>query len=126
VIAEEIIVAAKKQTEKQMLSSSWIISGKWDPDPTGSVGDLTIETKSGGIYTYPGVPFAVWNAMKKATGQNGSGAGTIFWALYLRNRNVSAYHFKVSYLFKMANKKVPNVDPKQFFRPKTKLKQLGV
>ena len=116
VVSQDLIVAARKQREDRILSSSWIVWGRWEPDPTGTVGDLTIETKKGSQYTYPSVPYITWTAMKKARGKNGSGAGSVFWALYLRARKVSTYHFKVSRVFEMAGVRVPQTNPIEFLK----------
>lgn len=84
-ISENIEKKVKGSTETANLSSSWIKKGRWSPTGLGSVGDLTIWTKKGKHgYTYPGVEKLVWDAMKKAKGRNGGGAGSVFWTMYLR------------------------------------------
>lgn len=83
--SEALGEATQKAAETKSLSSSWIKKGSWNPVGSGSSGDLTIWTKKGKIgYTYPGVDYRIWTAMKNAKGQNGSGAGSVFWTMYLR------------------------------------------
>lgn len=90
--SEAVEKATKKQTETQTLSSSWIKKGTWTPVGLGVSGDLTIWTVKGKHgYTYPGVDYAVWTAMKKAKGRNGGGAGSVFWAMYLRQFKSSTF-----------------------------------
>lgn len=84
--------ALPKTAETTSLSSSWITKGHWSPVGVGTSGDLTIWTKNGKVgYTYPGVDYKIWSAMKSAKGQNGSGAGSVFWALYLRQFKKSTF-----------------------------------
>lgn len=90
--AEALGKAQKKTAETQSLSSSWIRKGSWTPTGSGESGDLTIWTKKGKVgYTYPGVGFRTWEAMKKAKGQNGGGAGSVFWTMYLHGFKKSTY-----------------------------------
>lgn len=90
--SEALGQALPKAAETSSLSSSWIKRGHWSPVGTGVSGDLTIWTKKGKIgYTYPGVDYKIWVAMKGAKGQNGSGAGSVFWALYLRQFKKSTF-----------------------------------
>lgn len=85
IISENIQKKVSGSIESANLSSSWIKKGQWIPIGIGSVGDLTIWTKKGKHgYTYPGVEKKIWKAMKRAKGRNGGGAGSVFWALYLR------------------------------------------
>lgn len=84
--------AEEKAKETKTLSSSWIKKGSWNPVGDGSSGDLTIWTKKGKIgYVYPGVSYRIWTAMKGAKGSNGSGAGSIFWTMYLRSFKSSSF-----------------------------------
>lgn len=67
------------------LSSSWLHTGQYKSTTQG-IGTLTVMIRTKklyGPYTYPAVPLKVWNMMKNAKGRNGSGAGTVFWRLYL-------------------------------------------
>lgn len=105
VIEKKTEEAAKKGADFALLSSSWIVSGQWNPLTTGDVGDLTITTKTGDSYTYPGVSLKVWEAMKAAKGRNGSGAGTVFWALYLRAFKGSPFGQLQAKVFKLAGVK---------------------
>lgn len=73
-----------------LLSSSWLLSGSFNPDPSGQAGELTITTKQGRSYPYPGVSTRTWEAMKKATGSHGTGAGSVFWVMYLHHWRGSA------------------------------------
>lgn len=71
-------------TDASPLSSSWLIAGVFQSaTPMGLAGNLTLTMKNGKSYTYPSVDRATWEAMKGATGQNGSGAGSVFWTFYL-------------------------------------------
>lgn len=90
--SEALGEANNKAQETKNLSSSWIRRGSWNPISSGSSGELTIWTKKGKIgYTYPGVEYKVWIAMKNAKGKNGSGAGSVFWAMYLRQFKNSSF-----------------------------------
>lgn len=114
-IFSEDIMKAQQQGDmtKQfaMLSSSWIASGTWDPSMTGDVGDLTITLlKTGDSYTYPGVSIKVWEAMKRAKGKNGGGAGSVFWAMYLRKFKGSTYGRLQAKVFKLAGIKSMSPD----------------
>lgn len=91
-----------------ILSSSWIKTGQYKSTTEG-IGTLTIniqrdgDSKLYGPYTYPVVPLRVWALMKQAKGKNGSGAGSVFWKLYLHGfikSGIRAYAYKQ--LFKIA------------------------
>lgn len=71
-----------------ILSSSWFKRGMFKTsDQNTKTGELTTLFQSDtaknkkwyGPYTYPSFPSEVWEVMKKQTGKNGNGAGTIFW-----------------------------------------------
>lgn len=50
-------VIMKGDDDQSSLSSSWLIHGLYSPvSIVGTSGDLTITTKTGDSYTYPGVP----------------------------------------------------------------------
>ncbi len=85
-----------------MLKSSWMLSGIWEPYAQGQVGNLSLTLKSGKSYTYPGVPLTVWEAMKRAPGGYNKGAGTQFWALYLRGQKTTMGYNQVALAFKLA------------------------
>lgn len=90
--SEALGEAQTKAQESKKLSSSWIKRGEWTPVGSGSSGDLTIWTVKGKIgYTYPGVDYRIWTAMKSAKGKNGSGAGSVFWTMYLRSFKSSSF-----------------------------------
>ncbi len=114
-ISETIQEQQKEHEEFSMLSSSWILSGHYKPT-TPFTGELTITTKEGGSYTYPGVPMQTWEAMKKAKGQNGSGAGSIFWATYLRGHKGTFISQATASVFKLAGIKARS--PEQYFGKK--------
>lgn len=97
--------ARNQGTDFSFLSSSWMISGEWEGNPLFQVGELTITTTQGKSYTYPSVPLMVWEAMKKAKGRNGSGAGSVFWNLYLHSYKQSASKQKIALAFKIAGVK---------------------
>ena len=101
-VAQDLIGAAAKNKDSAALSSSWLVWGEFHPDPTGTVGSLTLQTKRGDSYTWGGVPSIVWDAMKKATGSHGSGAGSIFWTLFLRAHRVSPAEIIKSKIFQLA------------------------
>ncbi len=106
----EVQSKATKIDQTRALSSSWITKGHYSSVSLGS-GDLTIWTKkSGKSYTYPGVPVAVWNAMRLARGQNGSGAGSVFWALYLRGYKKSFTGQLLSKLGQLTGVETPTTD----------------
>lgn len=90
-------VASENQQEKLNqdfwipVNSSWILQGKWtETNSRTKTGNLTLLIQSDknpkiyGPYTYPGVPYEVWDLMCQAKGSHGSGAGTIFWRYWLR------------------------------------------
>lgn len=94
------------------LSSSWLSYGVWNPvSPIGVSGDLTLTVKTGNSYTYPGVPRAVWDAMKLAKGKNGSGAGSVFWNMFLHSFKGSAFGQMQARVFKLAG--VKSMSPTQ-------------
>lgn len=96
----------KGDSDQSSLSSSWLVHGLWEPvSPLGGSGDLTITTKTGDSYTYPGVPKAVWEAMKLATGRNGSGAGSVFWTMFLHSFKKSTFGQLHARVFKLAGVK---------------------
>ncbi|UZQ30847.1 MAG: hypothetical protein OHM56_04905 [Spiroplasma phoeniceum] len=75
-----------------ILSSSWCKKGLFQiTNKQKLIGNLTILIQSDndkqrrwyGSYTYPKVHIQVWQAMKSATGKNGSGAGSVFWNMWL-------------------------------------------
>ncbi len=101
-IAEEVQDAVDEGGEVVMLKSSWMLSGIWEPYAQGQVGNLSITLKSGKSYTYPGVPLTVWDAMKRAPGGYNKGAGTQFWALYLRGAKTTTGYNQVALAFKLA------------------------
>lgn len=72
-----------QEVEMRSLSSSWIVTGHWVPNPDNETGSLTITTITGGTYTYYQVPIMTWVKMKLARGKNGTGAGSAFWKGYL-------------------------------------------
>ena len=107
---------SSNKNETKALSSSWIRKGNFVSTSIG-VGELTITTKKGGKnYTYPGVPYKVWFAMKKATGKNGSGAGSVFWALYLRGYANSYIGQFLSKIGKITGIKTPATSIKDLVR----------
>lgn len=96
-------------TEFALLSSSWIQSGEYKLTSLG-VGELTISVISTGkAYTYPGVVPQVWEAMKGAKGKNGSGAGSVFWALYLRGYRTSYYGRQIATMRELLGSKLNDV-----------------
>lgn len=97
----EDIAAATGGIEESSLSSSWLISGIYEETGIG-VGSLTLTTKQGKSYDYPNVSVLVWEQMKAAKGSNGSGAGSVFWALYLRKYNSSRTRARTSIAFRLA------------------------
>lgn len=74
------------------MSSSWIQRGLYNRIGNTNNGIMTIFIRSDkdkkkriyGPYIYPLIPIEVWTAMIRAKGKNGSGAGTIFWRMWLR------------------------------------------
>lgn len=66
--------------DNAILSSSWLVAGSYSK----SINALEITTYQGRSYVYPGVSPEVWKQMKLARGRNGSGAGSVFWYLYLK------------------------------------------
>lgn len=94
-----------KVSETVRMSSSWIVQCNWTPtNADGSAGEMILWTKNSPIgYAYPGVSYRVWTAMKNAKGQNGSGAGTVFWALYLRRFKGSSQYKYLQKLKKLAS-----------------------
>lgn len=96
-------------TEFALLSSSWIQSGEYKLTSLG-VGELTISViATGKAYTYPGVVPQVWEAMKGAKGKNGSGAGSVFWALYLRGYRTSYYGRQIATMRELLGSKLNDV-----------------
>lgn len=83
-VSQELQKAHKVEVAR--LSSSWLAKGEWRPtNGSGQVGELILWTKNGNTgYAYPGVSYETWLQMKAAKGRNGGGAGTVFWAKYLR------------------------------------------
>lgn len=88
------IVKSLTPTESNwtILSSSWCKKGFFQiTNKQKLIGNLTILIQSDndkqkrwyGPYTYPKVHIQVWQAMKSATGKNGTGAGSVFWNMWL-------------------------------------------
>lgn len=68
------------------LSSSWIVKGHYKSYPNSTIGNLTIWIKNkfgSKPYTYPNVDKTIWFKMQEAKGQNGTGAGSVFWKYFL-------------------------------------------
>lgn len=73
------------------VNSSWILMGNWrQTNNRSQTGQLTImiqqdkNPKIYGPYTYPSIPYEVWELMVQAKGDGAGGAGTIFWRYWLR------------------------------------------
>lgn len=98
----EQIADATGGVEESSLSSSWLISGIYEETGQG-VGSLTLTTKQGKSYDYPNVSVMVWEQMKAAAGSNGGGAGSVFWALYLRKFNRTRTRARTSIAFRLAS-----------------------
>lgn len=88
------IVKSLTPTESNwtILSSSWCKKGFFQINNKQKlIGNLNILIQSDndkqkrwyGPYTYPKVHIQVWQAMKAATGKNGTGAGSVFWNMWL-------------------------------------------
>jgi hypothetical protein len=100
---ELVDLGTDQEDDHSPLSSSWLTYGVYENiSPDGRSGNLTLTTKTGRSYTYFSVSRQIWEAMKQAKGKNGSGAGTIFWALYLRKYRKSASLQKQALAFKLA------------------------
>lgn len=97
----ETIADATGGIEESSLHSSWLISGIYEETGFG-VGTLTLTTKQGKSYDYPNVASMVWEQMKSAKGSNGSGAGSVFWVLYLRKYNRTRTRARTSIAFRLA------------------------
>lgn len=78
-----------KGIDRKYLSSSWLKYGEYTQLGNTGLGNLTIrilqdgKSKWYGPYTYPAVPKLVWDNMKSAVGKNGTGAGSVFWKMFL-------------------------------------------
>lgn len=103
VLGNAIEASARQEgSDAQSLSSSWITFGVYEPVGLGTSGFLTITTVQGKSYTYPGVSLFTWQEMKAAKGRDGSGAGTVFWATYLRGFKGSVGGIQTSAVFQTA------------------------
>lgn len=95
------------------LSSSWLTWGEYEPmSPDGTTGNLTLTTKTGRSYTYFSVSQRIWEAMKSAKGRNGTGAGSVFWKMYLNGYFASPSMQKMALAFKLAGIKPSKNDIK--------------
>lgn len=85
-------IAMKRNVDTWVpVNSSWILMGNWrQTNSRSQTGQLTImiqqdkNPKIYGPYTYPSIPFEVWNLMVQAKGDGAGGAGTVFWRYWLR------------------------------------------
>lgn len=75
--------------EEKHLSSSWQFWGKFEYT-NSTTGTLWLQTKySPKEYICPNFPAHLWELMKAAKGENGSGSGTVWWQWYRKFRKTA-------------------------------------
>lgn len=108
------------------MSSSWIQRGLYNRISNTNNGIMTIFIRSDkdkkkrlyGPYIYPLIPIEVWTAMVRAKGKNGTGAGTVFWRMwlrkwlksYLRDHTYKKLQAKYGTLNSQTYKRLPNIN----------------